>query len=513
MRYCGVILVSIINTLNTVSSQHGAYQDTSINSTVHIIGLGVAQTAVLNTAAVQALRTANTVIGAARQLATVGHIIKDKKPRCIELPKLCELAVLIESLVGDVVVLASGDPLYYGIGRWFTQRFAAAQLRFYPAVSSVQVACHRLGLALQDVEVLSLHGRPVEKLRTKLKANKHLLILTDKNSNPQRLAQECLAANYPDTQISVCENLGYSSAGYSNADNNGLDKNHLKNTAAGSKKTGSQNQAPNNTQRKQERVSTWQAQALANSAQVFSDLHVTHLHVRGHGGVFPEFPGIADHHFQTGAAPGKGMISKREVRLAILSMMGVCAQDVVWDIGAGCGGVAIELALWNEQANIYAIECHTQRLAFLRQNQQHFGVVQNLHIIAGRAPAALADLPAPNKVFIGGSDGELEALLHTVWAALPDHGVLVASGVIERSKHILQRFADDIFNAQINSAQVNNAEVNNAESHNLVKQSVASQVESIELGVKRGKRVDGRMQYVAKLPIHIFKFTKRTGER
>ncbi|WP_082354103.1 precorrin-6y C5,15-methyltransferase (decarboxylating) subunit CbiE [Marinagarivorans algicola] len=497
MRYYAVIWVNIINISHTVSSHYGADENTSINITIHIIGLGVAQTAVLNTTAIQALRTANTVIGAARQLATVGHVINDKKPRCIELPRLCELTALIESLAGNVVVLASGDPLYYGIGRWFTQRFAAVQLRFYPAVSSVQAACHRLGLALQDVEVLSLHGRPVEKLRTKLKANKHLLILTDKNSHPQRLAQECLAANYPDTQISICENLGYNDIGC-----NDIDNNDLTNKETSSKKTSSQNQAPDNIQCKQERVSTWPAQALANSTQVFSDLHVTHLHVRGHGGVLPEFPGIPDHHFQTGAAPGKGMISKREVRLAILSMMGVCAQDVVWDIGAGCGGVAIELALWNEQANIYAIECHTQRLAFLRQNQQHFGVVQNLHVIAGRAPAVLVNLPAPNKVFIGGSDGELEALLHSAWAVLPDHGVLVASGVIERTKHILQRFADDILNAQINSAPVKSP-----------KSSVASQVESIELGVKRGEKVDGRMQYVAKLPIEIFKFTKKTGER
>ena len=152
----------------------------------------------------------------------------------------------------------------------------------------------------------------------------------------------------------------------------------------------------------------------------------------------------------------------------------------------GCGGVSVELALWQPQAKVYAIEFHQQRLAYLQQNREHFGVVKNLHVIEGRAPEALAELPAPNKVFIGGSDGELQPLLTKIWQQLPDDGVLVASGVIDSTKQQLQAFAKTL---------------------------LPTQVESVELSVKRGElEINDAEQndivYTAKLPVEIFKFTK-----
>ena len=414
-------------------------------NTIHIIGLGVAEVAELTAVALAALQKAQAIIGTARQLATVAHVIDADKVEQIELPKLSELTALIDRFESKpIAVLASGDPLYYGIGRWFGRHFNQQQLHFYPAVSSIQVACHRLGIALQDVDVLSLHGRPLSKLRSQLKRNKALLVLTDKHSQPQRLAQECIAAGFSDSMLTVCENLGYT----------------------------------------EEAITVWPVKELAHNPVVFQPLHVSYVQVLGSGGVLPEFPGIPDHHFQTGEVAGKGMISKREVRLTILSLMQVSAGDVVWDIGAGCGGVSVELALWNTGANIYALEYHPQRLMYLRENQQHFGVVHNLHITEGRAPEALAALPAPTKVFIGGSDGELAILLHQVWGSLPTRGVVVASAVTERTKEQLQQFAKTL---------------------------LAEQVESVELSVKRGHLEGGHMQYEARLPVEIFKFSKTVG--
>jgi precorrin-6Y C5,15-methyltransferase (decarboxylating) len=406
------------------------------------MGLGVAEHAELSANVVDVVNMADVVIASERQFETVLSYMGASNAKRIELPKLSELESLINHFENaTIVILASGDPLYYGIGRWFTKYFSSAQLHFYPAVSSIQAACHRLGVALQDIDVLSLHGRPVEKIRTQLKRNKQLLILTDKNSQPQRLAQECLAAGFVESTISVCERLGY----------------------------------------EQEKITAWDVAELASADVDFDPLHVSYIQVLGIGGVLPEFPGIPDHHFKTGAEPGKGMISKREVRLAILSLMQVSRDDVVWDIGAGCGGVAVELALWNQRASIYALEFHPERLTYLKHNQQHFGVVQNLQIVEGRAPDALAGLPAPNKVFIGGSDGELQALLEKVWALLPAEGVLVASGVIDSTKQQLQRFARGL---------------------------LPQQVESVEIGVKRGHLENGDMNYVTKLPVEIFKFVK-----
>ncbi|MCJ8269482.1 MAG: precorrin-6Y C5,15-methyltransferase (decarboxylating) subunit CbiT, partial [Psychrosphaera sp.] len=210
-------------------------------------------------------------------------------------------------------------------------------------------------------------------------------------------------------------------------------------------------------------------------------LHVTVIQTKGRGGVLPEFPGIEDASFITGSAPGKGMITKREVRLAILSLIQPSNNDVIWDIGAGCGSVAVELAYWRETAQIYAIEHHPARLECLAQNKSRFGVVGNLKVIEGRAPDCLAELPPANKVFIGGSDGEMAQLLAVSWQQLPEGGLLVASCVTENSKMQLIQFADQL---------------------------ATSQVETLQIAVSKGTTLAGQLMYKPNLPVTLFKFSK-----
>jgi precorrin-6Y C5,15-methyltransferase (decarboxylating) len=409
---------------------------------IHIIGLGVSEFAELSTQTQTVLGGCDMVIGSSRQLDTVASLLDGIDIIKVVLPKLDRLkATIINAEAAAIAVIASGDPLYFGIGRWFSNNFASQYLSFYPAVSSIQVACHRFGLSLQDISVLSLHGRPLEKLRSKIKANTTLVVLTDKFSQPQVLARECIAAGFDQSILHVCENLGYTD----------------------------------------EKLSSHSAQALALNHQSFDPLHVSIISVMGKGGVLPEFPGFPDAVFETGVEPGKGMISKREVRLTILSFLQPANDDVIWDIGAGCGGVSVELAYWNEQVAVHAVEYHPQRLQYLATNQHRFGVVSNLHIVNGRAPEALAELPAPNKVFVGGSDGELNNLLLQVWQQLPAGGILVASAVIDSTKQQLQSFAQTLNKCQ---------------------------VESVMLGVSRGSLVEKKISYIDKLPVEIFCFKK-----
>jgi precorrin-6Y C5,15-methyltransferase (decarboxylating) len=144
---------------------------------IHIIGLGVTETEQFSADALDALSQAALVIGSERQLEIVQPILE--KQNTIVLPKLNQLKSVIEdSATEQVVILASGDPLYYGIGRWFSKQFPAEQLRYYPAVSSIQAACHSIGLSLQDAKVISLHGRPVLTLRRYLAQQNYLVILT-----------------------------------------------------------------------------------------------------------------------------------------------------------------------------------------------------------------------------------------------------------------------------------------------------------------------------------------------
>lgn len=415
---------------------------------IHIIGIGVSAKAQLDSYAEQALINAEVVVGSKRQLKTVTHILTAGQS-CDALMPLSQLKDLINSLQqqgkNNIAVLASGDPLFYGIGGWFKRNFPKNMLQFYPAISSVQVACHRLGLALQDLDVISLHGRALEQIRTKLKQNRKLMVLTDKNSQPKALAQECIAAGFSDTSITVCERLGY----------------------------------------QDEKIRNFRVSELVAGNFEFDSLHLSLIVPKGIAGVFPEFPGIPDKDYISDSSDSKGMLTRREIRLAILSLLQPTGADCIWDIGAGCGGVAVELAYWNKAVQVYAVEHNSKRVECLQANRQKFGVMANLHIVSASAPTALAELPVANKVFIGGSSGKLKAILAMVWDTLPVQGKLVVSAVTENTQAELVSF--------YHQRQVH---------HDCT-------VESLKLALSKGDELAGNLLFRPCLPVSLFCFTKQ----
>jgi precorrin-6Y C5,15-methyltransferase (decarboxylating) len=454
------------------------------NNTIHVVGLGVAQNAQLSIDAQRALQNADIVFGSKRQLATIATFKFSETTEQRLLPPLSELKSQLKNELKTakhytIIMLASGDPLYYGIGRWVNNHFSDSALYFHPAVSSIQAACHQLGLSLQDVEVISLHGRPLVSIRRVLKAQKTLLILTDKNSQPYDIAKECIAAGFEKTTLWVCERLGYPQQKVREFSADTLVHGKwLTDTSASAMPIADTVSVDKNFPKQGLLSSPWK--------QPFDPLHVTVVNVQGKGNVLPEFPGIPDERFSTGESGGKGMISKREVRLAILSFLQTENEDVLWDVGAGCGGVAVELAYWHPRATIYAVECHEQRLQYLFINRDRFGVINNLHIIQGRAPEVLHDLPAPNKVFIGGSDGELTHLLPYVWSLLPATGVLVVSAVTDNTRRIV----DDFMSISLDAEQ---------REHN---------AESVDVTITRKKMIDGQWNQQKKLPVTLYRFKK-----
>lgn len=412
---------------------------------IHVIGLGVSEYAELGRQAQLAIDAADLVIGSERQLDTLrGYLSAQSKT--LVLPKLSQLREKFTELQASstqtkVILLASGDPLYFGIGRWVAQNFSDANVCFCPAVSSIQAACHRLALSIQDTQVISLHGRPLSSIYRYLKPHQTLVILTDQHSHPQALASACKQAGFAKAKISVCEKLGYSD----------------------------------------EKVQRFTlSELLQKPADAFDPLHVSVIEAGEADTYLPSFPGIEDTHFITNSEAGKGLITKREVRLAILSLMQVSINDVVWDIGAGCGGVAVELAFWQPKARVFAIEHHPERLACLNANIERFGVVNQLQSVAARAPEALADLPVANKVFIGGSDGELPILLDQVWKQLPKGGFLVVSAVTEQTKAQLLAFVDE--------------------------QSMS--FETMQIAISKGSVLANQLMYRPNLPVTLFKLVK-----
>lgn len=368
---------------------------------LQVIGLGVRPGENLSSEARQALEQAEMVIGGDRHLAAFPELGAEKIPYPRPLKGLWQL--LRDHRGRRIALLASGDPLFYGIGAALIRHLGADKLVFHPHLSSIQVAFSRIRRPWQQARIVSLHGRPLNGLRAVLQANRLYALLTDQISNPGAIARLLIEVGLGDSAMWVAEDLGTSS----------------------------------------ERVRHIQAAALADSEMDFSDLNVVIVETRGRGGFLPEFPGIADEDFLTGSEPGRGMLSKREVRLNILSLLAPRAGEVGWDIGAGCGGVAVEWARWNPLGTVYAVECHAQRLQYLEANRERFGVIDNLHIIAGRAPEILGDLADPQAVFIGGSSGALEPLLNLAWQRLLPGGRLVVSAVTEDSRMDLYRFADD----------------------------------------------------------------------
>jgi|TARA_B110000971_G_scaffold116076_1_gene118969 precorrin-6Y C5,15-methyltransferase (decarboxylating) len=371
---------------------------------ITVIGLGICQPPLLNAKALSALGSCDCIMGSPRQLESIAHaqVVANQsrtQPASLCLPKLKHIAHEIKGF-DHVVILASGDPLLFGIGKYLQSEFGD-QVTCVSGVSSLQGACELTGLSLQDAQLVSLHGRPLNHLKRHLQPHRTLLILTDQNSHPQAIAKVLVAVNLGLSKIHVCERLGYED------------------------------------QNQQQFI----AQDLATNSTPFASLHVTVVHTLGIGHVMPNFPGIADAHFVTDGESGKGLLTKREVRLNILSLLQPAPQDIAWDIGAGCGGVAIEWALWNPQGQVYAIEHHDQRIACLEANKEAFGVSANLSVIQDKAPDCLKELPFPDKVFIGGSGGELSRIMQLAWQRLKPGGRLATSAVTEPSKAALRQFS------------------------------------------------------------------------
>ncbi|MBK9951279.1 MAG: precorrin-6y C5,15-methyltransferase (decarboxylating) subunit CbiE [Candidatus Competibacteraceae bacterium] len=368
---------------------------------IQVIGMGM-EAGALGQAARTALEQAELIIGSTAHLAaTPENLSAEKRPYPSPMSGLPDL--LRANAGRRIAMLASGDPLFFGIGSTLLRQFSAEQLVFHPNISSIQAAFARLGRPWQQAQWVSLHGRPLASLRAALQGHRLYALLTDRDSAPAAIARILVETGFGESSVWVAEDLGSD----------------------------------------QEQFRAFQVTELADATLAFSPLNVVLLETRGPGGLLPEFPGIPDERFSTGAEPGKGLLSKREVRLTILSLLAPRAGEVGWDVGAGCGGVAVEWARWNSQGEVYAIEVHAERLEHLGINRERFGVISNLHVIAGRAPDAFTDLPDPHAVFIGGSSGGLGEMLEAVWARLRPGGRLVASAVTEDSRVDLHAFVGD----------------------------------------------------------------------
>lgn len=425
-----------------------------IGTVIHIVSIGCGDISTLSAQAQQAINNAALIIGAPHHFESITpqlstNITASQQPYPQPLANL--LPLLCDHLSQRIVLLASGDALFYGIGTWLRRHFSAEHLCFHSNISSIQAAFAQIGQPWQNAEIVSLHGRPLHSLYAKLQPQCWYGVLTDEDSHPAAIAQLLTTAGFGTAQLWIVEALG---------------------TA-------------------QQQVRQFTANALTETC--LSDtltVHPLHITLIQTGTAptthLPIFPGIADHHFDTGNDHnnmGSGMLSKREVRLNILSLLAPQANDIGWDVGAGCGGVAIEWARWNPHGTVYAIEQHPQRFASLQKNQQLFGVVMNLQPILAAAPEALQPLPTPNAIFIGGSSGRLSEILAFCWQQLLPAGRLVISAITQSTRATLHHFAEQL---SVTSASIYWSEI----------------------AVSRGEQLAGQLILRPQLPVLLLQITK-----
>jgi len=297
--------------------------------------------------------------------------------------------------VGDkVVVLASGDPLFFGIGKRLLREFPDAQITILPALSSVQLACALWRIPWEDAHILSLHGRELAHAGQLLRHEK-TIVLTDKINSPDRLAAVLLDYFSQIGEVDLPEKIEMLVA---------------EDLALPEQKITS-------------------LSLTAAKGRRFSPLNVVCFRlpiefIQGPPFVFGLTEEDIDH--------DAGMITKNEVRAAVLHALRLPATGVFWDVGGGSGSVSIEAARLAPDLAIYTIECEAARLDAIRANIRRYHSFSVMPV-AGKAPMALASLPDPDRVFIGGGGAALAAIVAAAAPRLRPGGRLVLTGVSERT--------------------------------------------------------------------------------
>lgn len=282
-----------------------------------------------------------------------------------------------------VCVLATGDPMHYGVGTKLARRIPAAEMVVVPAPSAFSLLCARMGWDRAVVRTITLHGRDFDNINAHILPEARLAVLSDGAATPALVAERLVGRGFGLSRITVLEHMG------------GQQERRHDGTAGG-----------------------W------NGAGPFAGFNSIAVEcIAGpDAALLPNVPGLPDDAFVH-----DGCITKREVRAATLAALAPVLGQTLWDVGAGAGSVAIEWMRTDPACRAIAVECDPARAALCRDNAARLGV-PGLHIVTGEAPAALDGLDAADAVFIGGGVST-QGVIAAGWRALGPGGRLVANAV------------------------------------------------------------------------------------
>jgi precorrin-6B C5,15-methyltransferase / cobalt-precorrin-6B C5,C15-methyltransferase len=358
---------------------------------IHVVGIGLNGALGLTEEVRQIIGQATILVGGDRHLSYFPDHRADK----INLKDIAQTILEVKKKLQEgerIVILVSGDPLFFGLGRLLLENFPTNCLQFHPHLNSIQLAFNKIKIPWQDAEFISVHGRSLDELGDFLQqGTKKIAILTDPTNHPAAIARYYLSLDLPiQYDFWICEDL-------------------------------------EGDAEKITHFPVAEIPLLAHLTEThFSALNVVILIRQDKGNLnLKELPlfGIADRDFLS-FSDRPGLMTKREIRVMILAQLNLQPEQVIWDIGAGTGSVSIEIARLCPTAQVYAVEKTAMGINLIEQNCQRFQVA-NVSAIYGMAPNILQSLPSPERIFIGGSGGNLEQILNTCTERIAPQGTIV----------------------------------------------------------------------------------------
>ncbi len=373
---------------------------------LHIVGIGEDGLDGLLPATRAVVEAAEVIVGGDRHHDLSGAVTAER----VAWPSPFDALIdMLRAMKGRrVVVLATGDPLWFSVGARIGRSIDPSEITYHPQLSAFQLAAARMGWSLADVETLTVHGRPVEQMIAFIQPDARLLILTTGAHTPGQIAAFLTERGFGRSKMTVLANMG----GESEARFDGV------------------------------------AESWDHEVPDFNTLAVDCI-AAPDAALLPRVPGLADDLFQH-----DGTMTKQEVRAATLAKLMSMRGALLWDIGTGCGSVAVEWMRGARYARAIGIEPRADRRAMAAANALALGTPK-LQLIDGRVPEALKGLEAPDAVFIGG--GLSREVFEAAWAALRPLGRLVANAVTLESEAVLVALQAE-FGGQLVKIQVQRAE-------------------------------------------------------
>ena len=355
-----------------------------------VVGIGEDGFPGLGKQARRALLGATKIVGSPRQLALLPHCTRAEQ---LPWPSPFSLNPVLALRGEPVCVLASGDPMFYGVGASLARLVPAAEMRVLSMPSSCALAAARLGWPVQVLHVVSLVARPLAALNAHLYSGLRLLVLSNDGDSPAAIAALLCERGFGPSRVQVFEHLG------------GEAERTLVGTAQ-----------------------DWPHTDIAALNLVAIDCQATPHAPRHH-----RLAGLPDSAFRH-----DGQLTKRDVRAMTLARLAPQPGELLWDVGAGCGSIGIEWMRAHPACRALAIEADEGRQGFIEHNRDALGV-PGLQLVRGKAPAALHGLEPPDAIFIGGGVTR-EGVLDLCWASLRPGGRLVANAVTLQSELALAHF-------------------------------------------------------------------------